>query len=146
MMPPLEPVLYLGALGLVVIGVAGMVLLRHLFRVLLALALAEAGANLFLVLAGYRWDAMAPILLEGMRPAAMVDPLPQAMVLTAIVIGVGVQALAIALLVRVSRGLGTLDRRQVRDAMEAGIAEAAGLPLAESQQQPGVPGRSGGPV
>ena len=55
-------VFFLGAIGLIAIGIAGIVLSNHLFRMVLALAIAEAGANLLLILAGYRWDAVAPIL------------------------------------------------------------------------------------
>jgi multisubunit Na+/H+ antiporter MnhC subunit len=88
----LESVLYTGAIGLVVIGALGLVLSNHLLRMVLALSVAEAGGNLLLVLAGYRGGAVAPIIGYAAPGTAMVDPVPQALVLTAIVIGVGVQA------------------------------------------------------
>ena len=117
--------LYAAAIGLVVIGAVGMAVSRHGFRVVLALVIAESGANLLLVLAGFRWDALAPILDGAAGP--MVDPVPQAMVLTAIVIGVGVQALALSLLIRVYRAYGTLDMAEIRRRMRADINHAAGL-------------------
>jgi multisubunit Na+/H+ antiporter MnhC subunit len=136
-MDPVGQVLVAGAIGLVVIGIAGIVLSNHLFRMILALAIAEAGANLLLVLAGYRWDAVAPILLAGEPlPAAMVDPVPQALVLTAIVIGVGVQALALSLVIRVREAYGTLDLRVVRARLEADLSRAAGVAPPGSQEQP----------
>jgi multisubunit Na+/H+ antiporter MnhC subunit len=113
-----------------------MVLSNHMFRTVLSLAIAEAGANLLLVLAGYREGAAAPILLAGAPNAPMVDPVPQAMVLTAIVIGVGVQALAVALLLRVHRAYGTLDVRELRRRMELDMAEAAGIAPPGSQEAP----------
>jgi multisubunit Na+/H+ antiporter MnhC subunit len=140
MAPSLELILYAGAIGLVAIGAAGLVLCTHLFRMVLALAVAEAGANLLLVSAGFRWDAVAPILLPGATPAAMVDPVPQAMVLTAIVIGVGVQALAVAILIRIHRAYGTLDVRALRLRLDSDIAEAAGIAPPASQEAP-----AGGP-
>ncbi len=136
MQPSFELVLYTGAIGLVVIGAAGLVLSRDLFRMVLALALAEAGANLLLVLAGWRPAALAPILLPGAAAAPMVDPVPQAMVLTAIVIGVGVQALAVALLLRVQRAYGTLDVRDLKRRLERDIAQAAGVAPGASQDAP----------
>ncbi len=136
MMLSLELVLYTGAVGLVAIGAAGMVLSRHLFRMVLALAIAEAGANLLLVLAGYRWGAAAPILQPGQALAPMVDPVPQAMVLTAIVIGVGVQALAVALLIKVKRAYGTLDLRVLRTRLEQDVAHAAGIEAPGSSDEP----------
>jgi len=136
MMPSLELVLYTGAVGLVIIGIAGMAMCNNLFRMVLALAIAEAGANLLLVLAGYRWDSIAPIISPERAPAAMVDPVPQAMVLTAIVIGVGIQALAVALLLRVHRSYGTLDIRELRRRMELDIADAAGIAPPGSSEAP----------
>jgi multicomponent Na+:H+ antiporter subunit C len=132
----LETVLYTGAIGLAVIGVAGLVLCHDLFRMVLALVLAEAGANLLLVLAGYRPGAVAPILDPAAVPSPMVDPVPQAMVLTAIVIDVGVQALAVAILLRVKRAYGTLDMRELKGLMEGEIDRTAGIESARSQDAP----------
>ena len=132
----LELILYSGAIGLVAIGAAGMALSNHLFRMILALAIAEAGANLLLLLAGYRWDAAAPILLGGVASGPMVDPVPQAMVLTAIVIGVGIQALAVALLLRVHRAYGTLDVRELGVRMEQEFGVAGGIEPSGSREAP----------
>ncbi len=131
----LETVLYSGAIGLVVIGVTGLVLSNHLFRMVLALGIAGAGANLLLVLAGFRSDAVAPIL-GGQPGAGMVDPIPQVLVLTAIVIGVGVQALAVAVMLRVKRAYGTLDIRELHRRMELDICDAAGLAAPGSREGP----------
>jgi multisubunit Na+/H+ antiporter MnhC subunit len=131
-----EIILYVTAFGLITIGLAGVVLSQHLFRVVLALVIAEAGANLMLVLAGYRWDAVAPILTSLGEQPQMVDPVPQAMVLTAIVIGVGIQALAISLLIRVRQRFGTLNRHAVAESMTAEIAASAGTSREISQESP----------
>mgnify|MGYP002639768248 FL=1 len=122
--------LYGGAVGLIVIGVVGVVTLNNIFRIVLALAIAEAGANLLLVIAGFRFDAIAPIFTSGMTAAVapnMVDPVPQAMVLTAIVIGVGIQALALALAVRVYQHYKTLDIREIHAMMMADIDGGMGV-------------------
>ncbi len=132
----LESILYTGAIGLVVIGILGLVVSDHLLRMLLALAVAEAGGNLLIVLAGYRGGAVAPILGYAAPGTAMVDPVPQALVLTAIVIGVGVQALAVALLVRVYRAYGTLDLRRLVEHLQGDIAKAAGIPRLSSTHGP----------
>lgn len=132
----LELILYSTALGLVSIGLAGLVLSHHLFRIVLALVIAEAGANLMLVLAGYRWDAVAPILTTLGEQPQMVDPVPQAMVLTAIVIGVGIQALAVSILIRIRQRYHTLDRNEVAELMDAEIAATAGTARDVSQEAP----------
>lgn len=136
MNPSIGLVFFIGAVGLSVIGIAGMLLSNHLFRMVLALAIAEAGANLLLILAGYRWDAVAPILLEGSAAQPMVDPVPQAMVLTAIVIGVGVQALALSLVIRVKQRYATLDMQLARQRMQDDLDRAAGVTPPRSQERP----------
>ena len=101
---------YIGAIGLILLGIFAMVMFRHLIRIIFGLMLLEAGINLFLITIGYQGGAVAPILVNGELPtAAMVDPIPQALVLTAIVIGVGIQALALALVIKTYKAYGTLD-------------------------------------
>ena len=125
MIPDTAAILLSGAIGLLIIGIGGMILSTHLFRMILALAIAEAGANLMLVLAGYRWDAVAPIITNMNNPVQMVDPVPQAMVLTAIVIGVGVQALALTMVIRIRQTYGTLNMRQLKQLLEQDFEQAA---------------------
>ncbi len=115
----LGDVLYTGAIALILLGIYAMVAPRDMFRVVLGLLLVQSGVNLFLVAVGYRPEAAAPILLGGQAVGPVVDPLPQALVLTAIVIGVGVLALGLALVVRVKDVYGTLDSREVAERMAA---------------------------
>ena len=124
------------AIGLIVIGFVGLVLGRNLFRIVLALSVAEAGGNLLLILVGFRYGGFAPILEPGRSVAGMVDPIPQAMVLTAIVIGVGVQALALALAVRARNAYGSLDVNVLRQRMEEEVDRDAGTTPAGSRDAP----------
>ena len=82
------PILYTAAFGLILIGSAGIVLSTHLVRIIFGIALLEAGANLLLLLATFREGTRAPIIVDGNITTTMADPVPQALVLTAIVIGV----------------------------------------------------------
>jgi multicomponent Na+:H+ antiporter subunit C len=114
--------IYGGAAGLIVIGLYAMVTKRHLIRILLGLSLLEAGVNLSLVAAGFRPNAVAPIFSgaamlsdTSSTAIAMVDPVPQALILTAIVIGVGVLALALAMTIQVQRAYGSLDTRKLAE-------------------------------
>jgi len=137
MMPfTIEMVLYAGAIGLVVIGAGGLVGSRNLLRMLLALGIAESGANMLLILTGFKVGHIAPIIGYGPTGAPMVDPLPQVLVLTAIVIGVGVEAMAVAMLVRVYRVYGTLEMGALRTRMERDMAEAAGYSAPASSDAP----------
>jgi len=139
MLPEAGIVLYTGAIGLIGIGIAGIVIAKNLFRILLALVIAEAGANMLLLLAGFRFDAIAPIINSAMTDVQnipMVDPVPQAMVLTAIVIGVGIQALALSLVLQVYKNYATLDMRVLSRNLEVDIATQAGIPPASSHESP----------
>lgn len=89
----------------VVIGVlfaTGVYLLlqRSLTRVLIGLTLITHGANLLLLVAGGRSGAPAFVEKDGSLPEGVVDPLPQAFALTAIVISFAVSALLLALAYR----------------------------------------------
>lgn len=137
--PDLITILVAGGVGLVAIGAVGLAVSRHLLRLVLALGLAEAGGNLLLVLAGYRWDAVAPILTGEAVVRTMVDPIPQALVLTSIVIGVGVQALAVALMIRIKEAYGTLDIRELKTLVERDICAAAGIAPPHSAEPPTQP-------
>ncbi len=127
---------YIGAIGLIILGIFAIVTFRHLIRIIFGLMLLESGINLFLITIGYRGEAVAPILVNGELPiAAMVDPIPQALVLTAIVIGVGVQALALALVVKTYKAYGTLDTQILAQklAEETGTKLIDGIPTPVSE-------------
>lgn len=134
--PEFGVLMHVGAFGLIVIGIAGIVLSHHLIRIIFGLALVEAGANLLLLLSTFREGTRAPILLDGQAPLLMADPVPQALVLTAIVIGVGVLALALTMAIRVQAYYGTLDIHEIRERLEADIASSAGIELPYSSDQP----------
>ncbi|MCK5716168.1 MAG: cation:proton antiporter subunit C [Thiomargarita sp.] len=125
----IQLVSYSGAMGLILLGIFALVNYEHLIRVIFGLILLEAGVNLFLITLAYRADAVAPIMIEG-QTAAMVDPIPHALVLTAIVIGVAVQALALALVIKTYQKYGTLNTRILaqRIAEESGTRMIEGIP------------------
>jgi len=129
-------IFYVAAVGLMLIGSAGIVLSSHLLRIIFGIALLETGANLLLLLATYREGAAAPIWVNGEFPLVMADPVPQALVLTAIVISVGILAVTLSLALRVHRAYGTLDIRDIRQRMEQDIADAAGIDMPGSSEAP----------
>ncbi|MDO5719686.1 MAG: Na(+)/H(+) antiporter subunit C [Actinomycetaceae bacterium] len=75
-----------------------LVLERTLTRIVIGLSLMAHGVNVLLLASG--GPAGRPALLDGTDPASMSDPLPQAMMLTAIVIGLGTTAFGMALAYR----------------------------------------------
>jgi multicomponent Na+:H+ antiporter subunit C len=108
----LSMMLYGTSLILVVIGLYGLLARRNLIRMVIGLSIAELGVNLFLVTVGYVDDGVPPIFPGD--AARMVDPIPQALVLTAIVIGFGITALALTLVMRIHASQGTVDTARMR--------------------------------
>jgi multicomponent Na+:H+ antiporter subunit C len=120
--------LYALATGAVAAAGVYMMLERNVFRVVLGLALLATAANLLIFLAGRLGPVDPAIIRDGQSVLAdsAANPLPQALVLTAIVIGFALIALAAVLAYRTYRAMGTLDGDQMT------AAEADGSPFAEA--------------
>ncbi|TRO95262.1 cation:proton antiporter [Glycocaulis profundi] len=99
-----------------------MMLDRNVFRIMLGLALVATGVNLIIFLAG-RLGPVDPAIISTGTYALMegaANPLPQALVLTAIVIGFSLTALACVLAYEATRTLGTLDADAMTAARDEG--------------------------
>jgi multicomponent Na+:H+ antiporter subunit C len=107
------------AFAFLLTGVYALVAKKNIVRIILGIAILEYAVNLLLVLVGYRKGGSAPILGRGEAPAGLaaraVDPLPQAMVLTSIVIGLSITALAVAMAIRLYDKYGTFDMNDIRN-------------------------------
>jgi len=87
-----------------------MLLRRSFVKVIIGIALISHAANLFLFAVGGLTRASAPLLSSNLNSASeYADPLPQALILTAIVIGFGFQAFAIVLFKRTYQSTGSDD-------------------------------------
>lgn len=103
---------------LFMIGLYGVVVKRNLIKIIISLVIMETAINVFIVMIGYRTDGIAPIMDQTMPVETFirysVDPLPQALVLTAIVIGLGVTAMTVSIAMRLYERYGTYDVREIR--------------------------------
>jgi multicomponent Na+:H+ antiporter subunit C len=84
---------------------------RNLIQLILGLGLLSHGANLLIFTAGGLRQGGAPILAQGEKAFSAIpaDPLPQALILTAIVISFAVTAFALVLFLRTYQTVGTDD-------------------------------------
>lgn len=89
-----------------------MMLRRSIVKLIIGLGLLGHAANLLIFTVGRLTRGQPPLIASGVEP--MADPLPQALILTAIVIGFGVQAFAVVLIKRVYQTVGTDDLDQMR--------------------------------
>lgn len=104
-------ILYFGvAIALILIGLSGALMRDNIFKMVLGFGVADTGVNIFLVALGYVPGGTAPIVdaksmfadasALTVKTGTLMDPIPQALVLTAIVIGLGVTALMLAYVIR----------------------------------------------
>ena len=107
-------VLYFLCLVLFCVGLYGVLRERNIVKIIVGLGIMEYSMNLFFVLLGYRFHGRAPIDAKDQGILNMVDPLPQAMVLTSIVIGLGVTALVISIAIRIYEKYGTFDITKIK--------------------------------
>jgi multicomponent Na+:H+ antiporter subunit C len=102
------------------IGVAAGVYLalsRDLFRIVVGLSVIGAALNLLVFAAGRLDSSAPPIVVAGTQILAnAANPLPQALVLTAIVIGFALLCFSLVLVVRLMRAADTDDAHRLRTA------------------------------
>ncbi len=94
-----------GAIGVLTACAVYLLLRSRTYPVILGVMMLSYAVNLFLLASGRISVTTPPVIVEGAQSYA--DPLPQALVLTAIVIGFGMAAFMIVLALRAQIGLGT---------------------------------------
>jgi len=98
---------------LILIGLYAVISGKNLIKMVIGFSIADTGIHIILVSFGYLKGRTAPILdnaeLINNPLGSIVDPVPQALVLTAIVIGFGITALMLVFVMRLYQKHGTLD-------------------------------------
>lgn len=108
-------IFYFASASLIAIGLYMLMVKKNMIKMILGISIVDSGVNLLLISIGYINGKTAPIIQPGIKPSQVVDPLPQALVLTNIVIGVSVTALALSVAIRVYKHYKTLNSSEVRD-------------------------------
>lgn len=102
------------AVGIMTACGVWLILRPRTYQVIIGLALLSYAVNLFIFGVGGLRSNQPPILGEGVDVSALSDPVPQALVLTAIVIGFATTALFLVVLLA-SRGLTGSDHVDGKD-------------------------------
>ncbi len=104
---------------LVIIGIWGILTQKNIIKMVIGFVIFDTGLHVIMVSIAYVRGKTAPILDEavGITDAVnkIVDPVPQALVLTAIVIGFGVTALMLAYVIKMYKQKGTLEIQNFKD-------------------------------
>ena len=110
--------LFAGLAGILAAAGVYLMLARHLLQVVFGVTLVGAAAATVVFVSGRVTTLGPPLVAAGAEAPApgAANPLPQALVLTAIVIGFGLAAFALALAVAAYRRLGAVDPERMRSA------------------------------
>lgn len=110
--------IYSLCLILFILGLYCVLTKKNLIKIIVGLIIMDNAVNLFFVLIGYRNNGIAPIITNnaerGIVIQQAVDPIPQALVLTSIVISLGILALLVSLAIRLYEKYGTFDITKIR--------------------------------
>lgn len=107
---------------LVIVGFWGILSQKNIIKIILSFVILETGVNIIIVSLGYVKGKTAPIIDKAVEQGVdhsvlgqIVDPVPQAMVLTAIVIGFGTTALMLAYAMKLFKAKRTLQINNFND-------------------------------
>jgi len=130
---------YVAFVGLLCIGFYMMIANRNLVKKLIGLNMFQTAVFLFLIAAAYVRGGRSPVLEGGGE--TYVSPLPHVLVLTAIVVGISLTAVGLALTIRLYDEYGTLRVDALRDVMRE---EADPTPGPDGATDAGGGGSGGG--
>ncbi len=107
--------LYILCFILLLVGLYGLLISRNIIKIVISLTIVEISIFLLLILIGYVDDGLAPIIFEEevLKRTAVVDPLPQTMVLTAIVIALATNSMILTMAIRLYKKYGTFDIHEI---------------------------------
>ena len=109
---PISLIVLCSGLVLVLVGLWGMLTQRNMIRMIIGFSLTDTGIHMVMVSIGYVTGGTAPIINDAVPMAdavnRAVDPVPSALVLTAIVIGLGVTAVMLSFAIRIYKARGTV--------------------------------------
>ena len=104
---------------LVILGIWGILTQKNIIKMVIGFVIFDTGIHVIMVSIAYVRGKTAPILDEAVNIQdavnKIVDPVPQALVLTAIVIGFGVTALMLAYVVKLYKQKGSLEIQNFKD-------------------------------
>lgn len=107
---------YICSFLLIVFGLYTVLVKKNLIKIVIGLSLINYGINLLFVSVGFKAGGTESIFTLGeIKPETFfVDPVPQALALTSIVIGVCVTAMALSFVIKIKEKFGTIDADKIR--------------------------------
>ncbi len=105
-----------GSMGLFFVGLFGLLTQRHLIKIFISIAIMETAVFIFFIGTIFHKELTAPILGDGHTEfVGMNDPIPHAMILTAIVIGMALFALGVSFAIEYYKLTGRTDIDKMKE-------------------------------
>lgn len=105
---------------LLLIGLYGMLAQQNLVKKLMAMNILQVAVIMFFIALAQKTGGTAPIEIHGLHGIdKYINPLPHALMLTAIVVGVSTTGVALALLIRIHRHYGTMEEPELLEKLAA---------------------------
>ncbi|HOI47014.1 MAG TPA: cation:proton antiporter subunit C [Bacilli bacterium] len=104
---------YIGAVALFLIGLHTVVTHRNLIKRILGINIMGTSVLLFLVSIGNVTGGVPPIIVPGENTGVFINPLPQVLILTGIVVCVSITVYSLSLAIRIFESYGTLDQDEI---------------------------------
>jgi len=106
----IKTIVTIGSMTLFFVGLFGLLTQKHFIKIFMSIAIMESSIFLFFIGNMFNKDFTAPIISESFSNIAqMNDPIPHAMILTAIVIGMAVLALGVSFTIEYYKLTGNTD-------------------------------------
>ena len=99
-----------------VIGLYAVISKANLIKKLIGLSIFQSAVFLMYITMDKVEGGTAPIIQAGLEDQVYSNPLPQVLILTAIVVGVSPLALGLAIIVRINERYGTIEEHEILDA------------------------------
>jgi multicomponent Na+:H+ antiporter subunit C len=100
---------------LLMIGFYAVIAKPNLIKKLLGLAIFQAAVFLLYITMGKVTGGTAPVVQPGVVDPVYANPLPQVLILTAIVVGISTMALGLAIVVRIYEDYGTVEETEIHE-------------------------------
>ncbi|OEF97863.1 sodium:proton antiporter [Desulfuribacillus alkaliarsenatis] len=106
--------IYFLIISMFLLGIYGVINKKNLLKKLIALNITQVSVIIFFLALGQKRDATIPVILPGVFEAdRYTNPLPQAMMLTAIVVSLAIAGVGLVLLKKIANDYGSIEEDQI---------------------------------
>ncbi|MCD5406747.1 MAG: cation:proton antiporter subunit C [Desulfotomaculum sp.] len=104
---------YLVCILLMMIGFYAMIAKENLVKKVIGLNIFQTAIFLFYISVSYMEGATAPVVWQGQEGVLYGNPLPHVLILTAIVVGISMTALALGLIIKIYQEYGSIEENRI---------------------------------